>query len=1473
MHVITGLQPGMECAICGKQCGEEPIAKLTQKGSATVNRCSEARGSNVRTEIGQTVHTDCRKQFTDPRIIAAHQNNLYTSDAPANRFLRSKSGVFKTQCLFCGLPAKYDGKKRGYDVIPVKSKSSFQSSILKVCDERNDEWANTVAGRIAVIDKICSWDAVYHEMCSVSFRTGRQLPKRHSPKCTDMGKRGRPEVQELRQAFLEVVSYLEDTDDEQITIKDLVVKMEEILHGTDLKPYSVPYMKSKLVEHFKDSIIITEINGKQNVVTLRKTAEWLLHDFYGKQRQMNAKEDAERIIETAAELIKADIKSMVTSADSSVYPSTDDFKIDAALKYVPDSLLLFLRHLFAGKDNELKLASIAQAIMQATMPRVILAPLQLGLAVQVHDHFASRFIVDSLHQHGFACSYSEVLKFERSSAISQGTDLAPPESGQFVQYIADNVDHNVRSLDGFNTFHGMGMIASFTPGTLKAKPVPRITVSSRDLIQVGRINIRYLTSHRTKAPHLVYHELKAMEVSDPTAHIDILWEMSFCIHPNRPAWSGLMQTVHKGEYPGQSAIHFLPMIDMNPTDVNCVYSTLWFVCSQAKRYNITPVLTFDQPLWYKAMMIVESEPTSSILKTTVLKLGGFHTEMSFVGSIGHLMACSGLKEVFELVYAENTVKHMLCGKAISRAVRAHLMVDAALRAIVVSKAFNVELTAIHDPLADPIFEDSDLNESKSLFKRVIENDPDVLTDAYCIELTERITVRLQEFRESLKEARTAQIWFQYLDMIKILKQFIKAERTGDWNLHLASVRQMLPYFAASGHNLYAKSAYLYLQKMDELQNTHPEVYNSFQNGLHVIRRSDRYWAGLSPDLVIEQVLMRSVKASGGLTRGRGMSEIQRTVWVLSMPARAEVNFAMQDLTGVRYQTSEQHRENSQARQQRDIKDTAEILNIFTLHDPFGSDSTLHNIISGVVAGEEVNVDEAKSTGNVIIKSLTGKSVHDFVFKKSNQSITMGSKTGVSTKEDNFQVDPQHLFQRLCLVASTISLDDQKSYFEYELSNHPTSLFDDSGLPREANKPALANEMWSQSKQEEVVSEIPDGAQYVIDGGALLQRIPWQRNALIEDICDSYAKYVISRYGRACIIFDGYDDGPSIKDATHRRRAGGAVGPNVIFNNKTVIKLKKQEFLANKINKQRFIFILGEVLQKSGCHIEHAKEDADLQIVKAAIESAGKKDTVLVGDDTDLLVLLVYHTPLDAHRILFKAEPKSNYFKRPKLWDIQKAKQALGPDVCNNILFIHAILGCDSVSRVHGIGKGAALKKIKSRHFLEQAAIFCRDGDFKKEALIEAGEKALVCLYNGNKKENLDILRYKRFREKVSSSSRLVEAKSLPPTSAASKFHSLRVWYQIQVWKDKGREHNPEEWGWLIENGQLMPVKTDRPPAPEKLLLVSKCNCRSGCNTQRCSCKKHNIECSSLCGHCKGLTCSNSPVPDFVLDEDDEYPEY
>lgn len=123
-----------------------------------------------------------------------------------------------------------------------------------------------------------------------------------------------------------------------------------------------------------------------------------------------------------------------------------------------------------------------------------------------------------------------------------------------------------------------------------------------------------------------------------------------------------MQMIHKGDHPCQSSVVFLPMIDMDPGNMSCVSSTLHFIGQHAQWYGVTPIITFDQPLWWKALQVIRSQPANGPLHSIVLRLGGFHTEMSFIGCIGHLMAGSGLQELLETIYASNTVNHMLSGK-------------------------------------------------------------------------------------------------------------------------------------------------------------------------------------------------------------------------------------------------------------------------------------------------------------------------------------------------------------------------------------------------------------------------------------------------------------------------------------------------------------------------------------------------------------------------------------------------------------------------------------------------------------------------------------------------------------------------------------------------------------------------------------------------------------------------------------------
>ena len=152
-------------------------------------------------------------------------------------------------------------------------------------------------------------------------------------------------------------------------------------------------------------------------------------------------------------------------------------------------------------------------------------------------------------------------------------------------------------------------------------------------------------------------------------------------------------------------------------------------------------------------------------------------------------------------------------------------------------------------------------------------------------------------------------------------------------------------------------------------------------GYHVIRRDKTHvWAGVSPDQVIEQTLMRSLKSTGGLTRGTGFNDSQRNVYIFSRPACAEVSTAMQYFTGAKFVSSDQHKDIGVSRIERDKKDISKIYDFFQEHNPFSNESKLKNIVTGIVANVAVNIDKAAGIGVEIMERMKNKVVHEFIFK-------------------------------------------------------------------------------------------------------------------------------------------------------------------------------------------------------------------------------------------------------------------------------------------------------------------------------------------------------------------------------------------------------------------------------------------------------------------------------------------------------------
>ena len=162
------------------------------------------------------------------------------------------------------------------------------------------------------------------------------------------------------------------------------------------------------------------------------------------------------------------------------------------------------------------------------------------------------------------------------------------------------------------------------------------------------------------------------------------------------------------------------------------------------------------------------------------------------------------------------------------------------------------------------------------------------------------------------------------------------------------------------------------------------------------------------------------------------------------------------------------------------------------------------------------------------------------------------------------------------------------------------------------------------------------------------------------------------------------------------------------------------------------------LRQKNCTVIQAKGDADVDIVKAAVAMSYKKSTTLIGEDTDLLILLLYHGKIDSKELFFRSDKRNSH-----MYNIKTLKAYLGNDVCTSLLFAHAFSGCDTTSRIFSLGKKSVVFQeiIRSSSVLRSCSeIFCTPG--KDQATVEsAGCTAMVSLFNGSVSDSLSSLRY------------------------------------------------------------------------------------------------------------------------------------
>lgn len=206
---------------------------------------------------------------------------------------------------------------------------------------------------------------------------------------------------------------------------------------------------------------------------------------------------------------------------------------------------MLLSEIVNGNSALLKIVSIGHAIIQSNHRENVMSPLQIGLAAQMYHFTTSRYlrsylfiinfndyrsfvVVSTLNELGFGSTYGEVKKFQlcASVALHQKRLNTSNENLRVIKYVGDNVDHNLRTLDGKNTFHGMGIISIHAPLRKTCPKIPRIKAKLQDVKELGMVDIIPYFEKMTPTTTLLYRKLNMSEMQDPNSHLDLLWKMS-----------------------------------------------------------------------------------------------------------------------------------------------------------------------------------------------------------------------------------------------------------------------------------------------------------------------------------------------------------------------------------------------------------------------------------------------------------------------------------------------------------------------------------------------------------------------------------------------------------------------------------------------------------------------------------------------------------------------------------------------------------------------------------------------------------------------------------------------------------------------------------------------------------------------------------------------------------------------------------
>ena len=397
---------------------------------------------------------------------------------------------------------------------------------------------------------------------------------------------------------------------------------------------------------------------------------------------------------------------------------------------------------------------------------------------------------------------------------------------------------------------------------------------------------------------------------------------------------------------------------------------------------------------------------------------------------------------------------------------------------------------------------------------------------------------LEEFLNDISlKSCLAEHWVKNLiKPLLLMMLYVRAEREGEFALHLDVCKKMLPYFFAVGHWNYARDGVAYVQMM---QNLPDNILKPLMKGEHVVRLQEGLWNAIWMDMTIESTYMKIGKGPSGII---GVTTKERTVkvWANGHHLCNELLSELDSLRDRKNDSPIKHKEEGPGRIKADQLDRNKLQNTLEkcIHplavETHKNSSMLVNVYTGEKVGKDKNVNMAVEIGHKQMMEFCSGLPQGFRDKLSCKVVTMAESKKRKQRSEVAPFNTELLFSRVMYLLGNQQLDFT-TLFNYELSPVPTSMFHDSGDARyPKSKVVLKNKL----KVEVSTRGVEVGAVVVDGGGMLHSLIHWPKDGSVEDLAKGVELYVSKfvKHSDVYLIFDRYFE-KSIKSDTRMERIG------------------------------------------------------------------------------------------------------------------------------------------------------------------------------------------------------------------------------------------------------------------------------------------------------------------------------------------------